>query len=314
MEGYGPADYGHFFPEVYDWALFPNPSLRPLGATCPVLEILHKISVSCFFASYLVALLVELTRFTGQFRYRVPVVLVMIGVGLFTHISFLFLRVIDAPVDGQRGLLSSWAEWSLLLALCLAIFFVIAFIRRSDTIISLFFLPLVLLTIGLGIWVGGWEPFSRTEAADTWRSVHGLSMMIGTGAVLLGFLAGVMYLVQSWRLKHKRAGSATFRLPTLETLDRANRRSLVVSTAAVGIGVVAGAIMNVNQNAFFDWGDGGILFSFLLFIWLSAATATEFLYTPASRGRKAFYMTLASLGFLVLALIGVVFSSHGVGG
>ena len=277
-----------------------------------MLGILHQISITCFFTSYLVALLLELTRLFGQFRFRMPAVLTMMGLGLFTHVSYLFLRAIDLPVEDGRGLLSSWAEWSLLLALGLAICFFIAYIRRSDTIISFFFLPLILLTIGLGIWVGGWERFSRTETANAWRSIHGVAMMVGTGAVLVGFLAGVMYLVQSWRLKHKRAGSRVFRLPTLETLDRANRRTLLISTAAVAIGVVAGAIMNLNQNEQFNWTDSGILLSLVLVLWLLAATAIEYLYTPASRGRKAFYMTLASLGFLVLALVGIILSSHGV--
>lgn len=277
-----------------------------------MLEILHQISVTCFVSSYTLALLLELTRFFGQIRLRVPAVMTMVGLGLFTHISYLFLRVIDVPIDDNRGLLSSWAEWGLLLALGLAICFAIAYVRRSDTIISLFFLPLILITIGLGITVGGWEPFSRSEAVDTWRSIHGLAMLIGTGAVLVGFLSGVMYLVQARRLKLKRAGNKTFRLPTLETLDRANRRSLIVSTAAVGTGVIAGMIMNLNQNDRFNWSDGGIVLSLVLFGWLVAATATEFLYSPASRGRKAFYMTLASLGFLVLALLGVIYSSHGV--
>jgi len=278
-----------------------------------VLDVLQKISVTCFTASYSIALLLELTRLVGQYRFRTPAVLTMMGLGLFTHVSYLFLRVLYSPAEADRGLLSSWAEWSLLLALGLAICFLIAYIRRSDTIISFFFLPLILLTIGVGISVGGWETFSRSEAANAWRSIHGLAMMIGTGAVLVGFLAGVMYLVQSWRLKHKRAGSKSFRLPTLETLDRANRRSLVTSTAAVAIGVVAGVIMNLNQNERFDLTDGGVVLSLILFVWLLAATAIEFFYTPASRGRKAFYMTLASLGFLVLALIGVIYSSHGVG-
>lgn len=289
-----------------------GPPKRPIGARQTVMEILHEISIKCFFASYFLALLLELTRFFGQFRWRMPAVLAMMALGLFTHVSYLFLRALDLPVEGDRGLLSSWAEWSLLLALGLAICFVIAYVRRSDTIISFFFLPLILLTIGLGTWVGGWEPFSRREAANTWRSIHGLAMVVGTGAVLIGFLAGVMYLVQSRRLKQKRAGSRAFRLPTLETLDRANRRSLVISTTAVAIGVVAGMIMNLNQNDQFDWLDSGILLSLVLFLWLVAATATEFFYSPASRGRKAFYMTLASLGFLVLAMIGILISSHGV--
>ena len=276
------------------------------------MELLHKISVTCFVASYVVVLALELSRVIGQFRFRVPAVITMMSLGLFTHLSFLFLRVIDPPADQQAGLLSSWAEWSLLLALGLAAFFFVAYFRRHDTIISYFFLPLVLLIILIGIQVGGWEPFSRTAATDVWASIHGLAMLVGTAAVLGGFLAGVMFLVQSNRLKRKRAGSARFRLPTLETLDRANRRALICSTIAVGIGVVAGVIMNLNQNEQVDFADSGILFSLVLFIWLVAATTTEFVYTPASRGRKAFYMTLASLGFLVLALCGIVLSSHGV--
>lgn len=277
-----------------------------------MLDILHKISVTCFFTSYLVALVLELSRWIGQYRFREPAFLFMMGLGIFTHVSYLFLRVFDSRIDESGGLLSSWAEWSILLALGLAICFLIAYFRRSDTIISFFFLPLILLTIGLGIQIGGWESFSRTEAVNAWRSIHGLAMMIGTGAVLVGFLAGVMNLVQSWRLKKKRAGSAGFRLPTLETLDRTSRRSLVTSTAAVAVGVIAGIIMNLNETGQVSWSGGGVILSLVLFLWLLAATATEFLYSPVSRGRKAFYLTLASLGFLVLALLGVMYSSHGM--
>ncbi|MCD0463111.1 cytochrome C assembly protein [Roseiconus lacunae] len=275
-------------------------------------EILNKISVACFFTSYLLALLIELSRLVFNFGARSAAVLMMMGLGLFTQISFLFLRVLEGDVTKEQGLLSSWAEWSLLLALGLAIFFTVAYVRRSDTIISFFFLPLILATIGLGILVGGWEPFSRDRATNVWASIHGLAMLLGTGAVLVGFLAGVMYLVQSWRLKLKRAGSRRFRLPTLETLDRSNRQSLLVSTISVGIGVIAGMIMNLNQNNRLIWTDSGIILSLVLFAWLCVAAATEFFYRPASRGRKAFYMTLASLGFLLLALSSVIFSSHGV--
>ncbi|MEL6109777.1 MAG: cytochrome c biogenesis protein CcsA [Planctomycetota bacterium] len=279
-----------------------------------MLDVLHKISVTCFFTSYLVALLLELSKVVGELRFRTAAVLGMMGIGIFTHVSFLFLRAIDVAVEDDRGLLASWAEWSLLLALGLAICFVVAYFRQRDTIISFFFLPLILCTILLGTQVGGWAPFTRNEAVDAWRSIHGLSMMIGTGAVLIGFLAGVMYLAQARRLKRKHAGSKRFRLPTLETLDRTNRRALVISTGAVAVGVVAGIVMNLNLNAGgqVNWLDRGIVLSMVLFFWLVAATLAEFFYTPVSRGRKAVYMTLATLGFLVLALVSVVVSSHGV--
>ncbi|TWT92685.1 cytochrome c biogenesis protein CcsA [Stieleria varia] len=279
-----------------------------------MLSILGKITVTCFFASYLIVLVLELLRLLGRIPGRTMAVLAMMGLGLFTHVAYLFVRVLEVP-DGdhqQQGLLASWSEWSLLLALGLAVCFLVFYLRRPDTIISFFFLPMVLATIGISVALRGFEPFTRDEAVGVWGSIHGLSMVIGSGAVLIGFLACVMYLVQSWRLKHKRAGSARFRLPTLETLGRMNRRSLVVSTLFVALGVVAGVVMNINRHGNVGWTQGGVLLSVLLFIWLIAATSLEYFYAPASRGRKAFYLALASLGFLILAMIGILTSSHGM--
>ena len=168
----------------------------------------------------------------------------------------------------------------------------------------------MILTIGLAIVVKDLEPFSRTEATQVWRTAHALAMMVGSIAVLFGFLAGSMYLVQSWRLKHKRAGSA-LKLPTLESLSRLNRQCLVISTSAVAIGLIAGVVMNLNRWGYVDWTDRGVLLSLLLLLWLVAATLMEFFYAPASHGRKAVYLTLASLGFLILAMAGVLTTPHG---
>ncbi len=287
----------------------PNPIRSPLQPFHQMLAILREISVTCFFTSYLVVLVLELLRILGRFPGRGLLVILMTAIGLFTHVAFLLLRASEES-RADTGLLATWSDWSSLLALGLAISFLAFYLRRPDTIISFFFLPAVLALIGLSIMLRDLAPFTRTEAVEVWRSVHGLAMMIGSVAVLIGFLAGVMYLVQSWRLKHKRAGSA-FRLPTLESLGRLNRRCLVISTVAVGIGLLAGVVMNLNRWGQVGWTDGGVLLSMLLLLWLAAATAVEFFYEPASHGRKAVYLTLASLGFLVLAMIGVLTGSHG---
>ncbi|TWU23356.1 Cytochrome C assembly protein [Novipirellula galeiformis] len=275
-----------------------------------MLAILSKITVTCFFASYLIVLVLELLRLLGKIPGRGLLVIVMMGLGLFTHLCYLVLKMVASAATADRGLLASWSEWSLLLALGMAICFLVFYLRRPDTVISFFFLPVILLLIGLSIAVRPMPPFSRSEAAEVWLSVHAFGMATGAGAVLIGFLAGVMYLAQSWRLKQKRAGSA-LRLPTLETLARLNRQCLIVSTSAVAIGVLAGVVMNLNRWGQVAWTDGGILFSFLLLVWLIVASSVEFFYAPARQGRKAIYLTLASLGFLVLAFVGVMTSSHG---
>lgn len=276
-----------------------------------MLATIREITITCFFTSYLVVLVLELLRFFGKIPGRGLSVIVMTTIGLFTHVSYLFLRVAPEAAGGSdAGLLASWSDWSLLLALVLAVAFLILYLRRPDTIVGFFFLPAVMGLIGLALALRGMPPFTRTEAVELWRSVHALAMMVGSGAVLIGFLAGIMYLVQSWRLKHKRAGSS-FRLPTLESLARLNRQCLIVSTSAVAGGLVAGVVMNLNRWGSVNWTDRGVLLSLLLFLWLAAATAMEFFYAPTSHGRKAIYLTLASLGFLILAMFGILTTSHG---
>ncbi len=275
-----------------------------------MLAVLREISITCFFTSYLVVLVLELLRLWGRVPGRGLAVIVMTGLGLLTHVAYLVLRVSSGTAGSDVGLLASWSDWSLLLALGLVVGFLMLYLRRPDTIVSFFFLPTVLALIGLAVAMRDRAPFSRTEATELWRNIHALSMVVGAGAVLFGFLAGMMYLVQSWRLKRKRAGSS-LRLPTLESLQRLNRHCLIVSTTAVGLGMIAGVVMNLNRWGHVGWTEGGVLFSCLLFVWLIAATTVEFAYAPARRGRKVAYLTLASFGFLILTMLAVLGSSHG---
>lgn len=275
-----------------------------------MLAVFREISITCFFTSYLVVLVLELLRLLGRIPGRGLAVIVMTGIGLFTHLVYLAIRASSHEFDGEMGLLASWSDWSLLLAFGLAVCFLISYVRRPDTIVSFFYLPTVLALIGLAVAMRDRAPFTRTEAVEVWRNLHALAMVVGAGAVLIGFLAGLMYLLQSWRLKSKLAGSS-WRLPTLESLQRLNRVCLICSTTAVGLGLVAGVVMNLNRWGHVGWTEGGVLLSLLLFVWLVAASFVEFFYAPARRGRKVAYLTLASFGFLLLAMFAVLGSSHG---
>ena len=100
------------------------------------------------------------------------------------HACLLFVAASHARGQwsaGDAGLLATWSDWSLLLALGLAVCFFVLYLRRPDTIVSFFFLPAVMAMIGLAIAFRDLAPFTRTEAVDVWRSVHALAMMIGSG-------------------------------------------------------------------------------------------------------------------------------------
>ena len=273
--------------------------------------VLREISVTCFFSSYLVALGLELLRAAGRIPGRGLMVAVMTAVGIFTHIVFLTLGIADAG-DGH-GLLASWTDWALLVALMLAFVYIAVYLRRPETVVGLFFLPAVLAMIALAVLVRDRATFSRGDATEIWRTVHGGAMTVGTGIVMLGFLAGVMYLVQSWRLKNHRAGSR-WKLPTLETLVRWNRMAMIAATVTVGIGVLAGVVMNLNRWGYVGWTDRGVLLSIGLFLWLLAAAAMDTWAHWIGRNRKAVYLMIASAIFLVVAVAGVLSTSHGGGG
>lgn len=269
------------------------------------------ISLTCFVGSYIVAMLLDLTRSAVRVPGRGLLTIVFTVAGLFAHAVYLVARAVGQNNVGDVGTLAGWYDWSLMVAWGMAASFLILYLRRPDTSVGLFLLPTVLTVVGLASLTRDWTPFSRVQAVGLWRTIHGLAMMVGAAAVLLGFIAGLMYLTQAHRLKLKQAGRRRLKLPALEWLQGMNRHCLVVSTIAVAIGVVAGVVMNLNRWGSVPWTEGGVVLPLVLLGWLMAATAVEFFYRPAREGRKIVYLTLASFVFLVLAMYGVLSSEHG---
>jgi ABC-type uncharacterized transport system permease subunit len=146
--------------------------------------------------------------------------------------------------------------------------------------------------------------------------MHGFALLAGTTAVALGFTTGLMYLIQSYRLKHRLPPRKGFRLPSLEWLQDFNRESILVSTCLLGVGFASGVILNLigpaEQGLAIAWTDPVVVSSGCLFAWLVAASVFEFCYEPARQGTKVAYLTLASFVFLGLALFFVLFGNHAV--
>ena len=138
---------------------------------------------------------------------------------------------------------------------------------------------------------------------------HGVALLLGTVTTAIGFVAGLMYLVQSYRLKHKLLPRPGFRLPSLESLQSINRQTLYASAILVAAGVFAGVVLNVIRQSGIPWTDPLILFSGGLLAWLFAATLFELLYKPAQQGRKVAYLTIANFIFLAAVLWIVLFSN-----
>ena len=77
-----------------------------------MLAILREISIARFFTSYLVVLVLGLLRLAGRIPGRGLLVIVMMVVGLFTHVCYLLLQATTGESQGGETEVGLWATWS----------------------------------------------------------------------------------------------------------------------------------------------------------------------------------------------------------
>ena len=271
-----------------------------------------KISLSCFAFRYAIAMILEISRLF----FRAPILfLIIIGItiaGIFAHAVYLWLKFQKDFSGGTP--MASWYDWCLMVSLAIAITYVIIAIKKNENSVGIFFLPLVLLLILIAMLIKNRDAFTPSEATNVWAITHGISLLLGTSAMIIAFVAGVMYLVHAFRLKKKMPPRVGFRLPSLEWLEQCNRQSLFYATGLIAAGLVSGAIMNVLQNsensAGIPWTNSVIVSSGALLFWLLGVTVFEALYKPARQGQKIAYLTLASFVFLMMVLGFTLMAEH----
>ncbi len=265
--------------------------------------MLSGITLLCFASCYAITLGLEVARIWVRARSRAVVSLGFAVVGIITHTLYL---IGEQQGVIQSGPISSWHQWCLMAAWVLMSLFVIAAFAQPGTSLGLFLLPMVLLLIGVAYLMDQVAPFGASTAQETWGVIHGTALLAGTVVVMLGFVTGIMYLIQSYRLKHKMLSNEGFKLPSLEWLETTNRRALVISTCLLAGGMFAGILLKLNHNSF-PWTDPVIWSSAILFLWLVAAMIFEVVYRPARRGQKVAYLTMANFVFLTIVLALILF-------
>jgi len=265
--------------------------------------MLSNINMMCFSASYALALALELAGLRVRVGWRRLALLVAGAAGVLAHTLYLGQRVAEMPAAP----LASYHDWYLLAAWVLAVIYLSAILYYPRSSMGLFLLPVVLALVGASYFAAT-VPLATYQAPRIWGRIHGVFLMLGTVAVLLGFVTGLMYLLQSHRLKHKWSFGEHLRLPSLEWLQRVNSRSLGAATMFVGGGFFTGVISRLahqgGQN-FVPWTDPVVLSLAAMLVWLLVAEVFRLVYPAARQGRKVAYLTIAAFVFLLLALTAV---------
>jgi len=272
-----------------------------------------SIGIVCFAASYAAALFLELGRVwfrRGAGRWGL---LFFAAFGLAAHTGYLGYRA--ATVSGSP--LSSEMDWYLLAAWVLVGGYLVLGLFYPRTPFGLVLLPLALGLIGAAVWWANPEPYAQAPASRVWGAIHAGAILAATVAVLVGFTAGVIYLVQASRLKQRRGPIGGLWWPSLEWLGRMNSRALGVAVAALIVGLFAGVILNlINYQRHvppLPWSDPLVLSTLAMFWWLLVALVLAVWYRPADEVRKVAFITIISFVFLLVALAAMLFmdTSHG---
>ena len=271
--------------------------------------MLSGVGIVCFATSYAVALALEVSRLLFRSGVRGAVMLGFAGAGLVVHSAFLYHRAFKTTGSP----LSSQQDWCLVAAWALAAVYLYLVYYHPRAAFGVFMLPLVLGLVGAGA-LADPTPFDQGRSSLAWGIIHGTSILLGTVSMLIGLAAGLMYLGQARRLKHKLPPISGLRLPSLEWLQRANGRAIVVSMLMLGVGVVSGIILGRGRlHAELSWRDPVVFSTTVMFAWLLVAVVLGALYRPAREGRKVAYLTIVSFVFLVIALVVFLGRQHSGG-
>ncbi len=275
------------------------------------MDWLEKISITCFTASYLVVLALEISRTIFFAKWFKWIAFSVTLAGVFAHIVYLGLHQ-ELVIDRNGLLLSGWTGWFLVASLVTIVIYLALLLRHGDSIVSLYLVPLAIVAIAIGNWPGQHNEFSMRESRSIWNTIHGLSFLFSTVVIGMGFLFGLMYLIQSWRLKNGKV--LRIRMPSLEWLQSFGEKTLWSSAALLSIGVVSGVAINIANRSqgtgVLPWFDPVVLTSSILLFWLLGAIAFNWFFRSTRPGRKISYLVMSCFLFLVLEIGLVLYSGH----
>lgn len=227
-----------------------------------------------------------------------------IGLGFLFH----FVALVEHGLESGRFPVANIAEATSLFAFLITLGFLLAYARWRMTSLSVFVFPIVfVMTLAAAVSLP-----SATAVAPilgrSWIPIHISFSLAGYAALILAFLAGLMYLLQEWELKRHQPHAFYYRLPPLETIDRLGLLALAVGFPFITIGLLVGV-----AGAASAWGPGWMSdpkVALSLALWLIYLLLVVSRVGAGWRGHKAAVFSLVGLAMALVSWGANYMSAH----
>ena len=153
-------------------------------------SIISGITLTCFGASYGVAWALELVKLFFRSGVRRLLMLAFVLAGLLAHTLYLGYRVVAYSATP----LSSSFDWCLVAAWLLVAAYLYLSYYYPRAALGLYMLPMAVALVVAAAFAER-EPIAAGDALRAWGAVHGIALLVGTLAVMVGFMAGIMYFL-----------------------------------------------------------------------------------------------------------------------
>ena len=197
----------------------------------------------------------------------------------------------------------SWQGGGLLaVAWVLAIFYLVGSLHHPRLAWGVFVLPVVVGFVGLA------SAFPRPPQAllfdgeKLFAQLHKWLLLASSVGLAIGFLASLMYLVQSARLRAKQIPGPGFRLLSAQRLETMNRRAIIWTFPLLSVGMLLGLVMMFRPGEQpTSWTDPRVLTSFVL--WIVFALLLYLRLREQLGGRQTSYLTIVTFALMLLCLV-----------
>lgn len=234
-------------------------------------------------------------------------------VGAICHVASFIVRTYFARQIPQHSWYVPWSNWFesfSFFTLVIVVEFLIVMGRNRLPILGAFVMPLAWLALIVGIN----SPFGRQiptlppALQSYWMAIHVPVMFISYAAFTMAFGVGLAFLLQEWQLKSKKPNHLTFRLPSLDDMDRMIYRTIAAAFPILTVGVLLGATWAYDAwGRYWGWDPKE---TWALITWFIYAAYLHMRLVKGWRGRKAAYMSMLGFACVIFTYVGVNYISE----